>query len=60
MTLPVDVGMTAKDISPLVAFDLDDAFDHMAPPKEPCVYAQIAERRAQLEDAETLRRVRAL
>ena len=59
MTLPVDVGMTAKDISPLVVFDLDDAF-HMAPPKEPCVYAQIAERRAQLEDAETLRRVRAL
>jgi len=60
MTLPVEVGMSAIELSPVTAFDLDEMSQEPSMPAETCVYAQIAERRSQLEDAETLRRVRAL
>jgi len=60
MTLPVEVGMSAKEHTPVASFDLDEMTEALTKAPEPCIYAQIAERRSQLEDAETLRRVRAL
>ena len=58
MSTPVDVGMAAD--APLGPFDLDDILDTLVPSLESGHYTQLAERRSQLEDAETLRRVRAL
>ncbi len=60
MTLPVDVGMNAKELPPVAAFDLDEIAQELSRAADHSIYAQIAERRSQLEDAETLRRVRAL
>lgn len=60
MTLPVDVGMSSSELLPMTAFNIEDSVDALLQAVEPSVYAQIAERRSQLEDAETLRRVRAL
>jgi hypothetical protein len=60
MTLPVDVGMLTNELPPVVTLSAEDSIEALLKSVEPNIYAQIAERRSQLEDAETLRRVRAL
>ncbi|MDR3507559.1 MAG: hypothetical protein P4L64_06640 [Caulobacteraceae bacterium] len=60
MGLPIDVEYTPELVSPAIALEAEAARESLLESLEPDVYARIAERRSQLEDAETLRRVRAL
>jgi hypothetical protein len=60
MTLPVDVIVIANEFPQAPAFESEDAVEALLNTVESGHYTQIAERRSQLEDAETLRRVRAL
>jgi hypothetical protein len=61
MPLPIDVGATAQAMTPLVDSSLSvDVLLEAQSERDISPYEVIAARRAQLEDAETLRRVRAL
>jgi len=60
MTQPIDVSVISNERPAMSPFSLEDAVEALKQADETCVFTQIAQRRSQLEDAETLRRVRAL
>jgi hypothetical protein len=61
MTATVDFGRSPADLS---SFDHEDGLQRLQPERDAladaAMYQQIADRRAQLENAEILRRARAL
>ena len=61
MTLPIDPNLHSAS-APQMPLDVDEAIQSLTQSVviDTTIYAQIAERRSQLEDAETLRRARAL
>jgi hypothetical protein len=61
MSLPIDPNLNSVAASQM-PLDVDEAIQSLTQPVviDTTIYAQIAERRSQLEDAETLRRARAL
>ncbi len=62
MNLPIDPNLTSISEKSSVSLDIDEAIESLTETlvADTTFYAQIAQRRSQLEDAETLRRVRAL
>ena len=62
MSLPIDTDLIPPPRSQSLAVDIDEATQSLtlSDMGDESSYAQLAQRRAQLEDAETLRRVRAL
>jgi hypothetical protein len=61
MPLPIDVSSVVESVSPLVdSATLVEVFVEAQAHTDDDAYHLIAARRAQLEDAETLRRMRAL
>ena len=62
MNLPIDPDLTpVQDAQPL-PLDIDEATEALTQPfvVDTTIYAQIAQRRSETEDAETLRHARAL
>jgi hypothetical protein len=61
MDLPIDLDRTPKSTAPFAAYDSSPVESWPdADVENASIYQEIADRRAQLECAETLRRVRAL
>ncbi|HEY2659453.1 MAG TPA: hypothetical protein VGI79_07005 [Caulobacteraceae bacterium] len=62
MNLPIDPQMNSMSETSSVALDIDEAIESLTQSVtvDTTIYTQIAQRRSQLEDAETLRRARAL
>ncbi len=60
MSTPFEVGFTTGEAPTRMALEPDEVMDDLAHALDQHHYVQLAERRSQLEDAETLRRVRAL
>jgi len=62
MNLPIDPELTPVAPSQPAPLDVDEAIQCLTETVvvDTTIYAQIAQRRSQLEDAETLRRARAL
>ena len=62
MILPIDPDLTPVTAPPAMPLDVDEAIQSLTQHVviDTTIYAQIDRRRSQLEDAETLRRARAL
>ena len=62
MNLPIDPDLTPVATSQPAPLDVDEAIECLTQTVvvDTTIYVQIAQRRSQLEDAETLRRARAL
>ena len=62
MPLPIDPNLNSTFEPSSVSLDIDEAIESLTQSVtvDTTIYTQIAQRRSQLEDAETLRRARAL
>ena len=62
MNLPIDPDLTPEQSLGPTPLDIDEAIESLTQTVviDTTIYTQIAQRRSQLEDAETLRRARAL
>lgn len=62
MNLPIDPDLTPTPAAEAAPLDIEEAIESLTQTVvvDTTIYTQIAQRRSQLEDAETLRRARAL